>query len=246
MTGHAPHAARRYLFMEAFVPSLPRSFTTDRKILLVVGHYGSGKTNVAVNLALAYAAAGEKTALADIDIVNPYFRATDDVRELEEAGVLCVMPEFANTNLDIPSLPAALSSLCDGTVRAILDAGGDEDGAAALGGLRDRIAATGYEMLFVINACRPLTATPTEARELLREIEARCGLSATCVVDNTNLGDETDPSLLLSSEAYARETAALCGLPLAFRSVLHTVPFPDDGRLFRMRQMTKRAFDLRS
>ena len=69
----------------------------------------------------------------------------------------------------------------------------------------------------------------------LKEIEARCGLSATCVVDNTNLGDETDPSLLLSSEAYARETAALCGLPLAFRSVLHTVPFPDDGRLFRMR-----------
>ena len=97
----------------------------EKKITIVCGHYGSGKTNLAVNLALSLAKAGEKTVLVDLDIVNPYFRAADNRRELEENGVRCVLPQFANTNVDLPSLPPQIHSVFVGNEKVIFDVGGD-------------------------------------------------------------------------------------------------------------------------
>lgn len=220
-----------------FLPALT-VWRPRHRVIAVTGHYGAGKTNVAVNLALALRGSGD-VALCDIDIVNPYFRSADNRALLEEAGVRCFTPEFANSNLDIPSLPPQLASLCDGCITTILDVGGDDDGSAALGGLRETIARTGYEMLYVVSALRPLTADPADAADCLRAIEERCGLKATAVVDNTNLGPETTAEILAEHAGYADEVCRLTGLPLAFRSVLHTVA---DGvpAAFPMRDVTRR------
>jgi len=205
--------------------SLSGIFDSTKKIIVVAGHYGTGKTNVAVNLALAYAAMGERTVIADIDIVNPYFRTADAAAHLTAAGVECIIPEYAISNVDLPTLPPQLYSRCADAargedVRIILDVGGDDDGAAALGGLRGAIGEAGYDMLFVANAYRPLTAEPEDALACMRDIEARCGLRATYVVNNSNLGRETDEATVLDSLPYAKKLCELADLPLAFTSVM--------------------------
>jgi len=198
----------------------------SKKITVVAGHYGTGKTNVAVNLALESAASGKTTVIADIDIVNPYFRTADAVKRLENAGVICIVPEYANTNVDLPTLPPQLYSIVSDAargmdVRIILDVGGDDDGAAALGGLRASIEEAGYDMLFTINSYRPLTALPEDAVCVLRDIEARCGLRATHIVNNSNLGEETEAITLLDSLPYAEKVCEITGLPLLCHTALN-------------------------
>ena len=190
------------------------------KIITIVGHYGSGKSNIAVNLAVKYNELGLRTAVADIDIVNPYFRSADSMEMLRSRGIRCIAPEYANTNVDLPTLPAELYGACADIASGrddtyiLLDVGGDDDGAAALGGLRESLMHGGYEMLFVINAYRPLTAEPEEAVAVLRDIEARCSLKATGIINNSNLGDETTADIVLDSLPYAEKVCGLSGLPL--------------------------------
>ncbi len=240
--------------MPNFIPTLPENFNKDRKkVIVVCGHYGSGKTNVAVNLALAYSRdTSFATALADVDIVNPYFRAADSTDLLTSHGVRCIMPEFANTNVDIPSLPPQLKgALLDvrrgDDLRVILDVGGDDDGASAIGGLSHEIGDVEYEMLFCANACRPLTLTAEEAIETMRDIEVRCGLKATAIVNNTNLGVETTAELICESGDYAKRLCELSGLPLAFTSAMHTFDGQldgVDGDVFYMRNATKQIYSI--
>jgi hypothetical protein len=122
---------------------------TKNRIKIICGHYGCGKTNVCVNLALLYKNKfpSANVALADVDTVNPYFRAADAVQQLEREGIHTIIPEFANTNVDIPSLPAELYSLFSPASNTIsfIDVGGD-DGAAAIGMYSDLIRECGYEI----------------------------------------------------------------------------------------------------
>ena len=118
------------------------TYTPKERIVIVTGHFGSGKTNVAVNLAARLAKAGKKVAIADLDIVNPYFRTADDTELLSELGVRCIIPEFANSNVDIPSIPSEINAVFEGTAQddvCILDVGGDDSGAVALGMFAERI-----------------------------------------------------------------------------------------------------------
>ena len=133
-----------------------------KRVTLFAGHYGSGKTNIAVNYALYLRSLGERVAVADLDIVNPYFRTKDSAAELEAAGIRLVSPQFANSNVDLPALPAEAYGLVeDRSSRAILDVGGDDRGAYALGRYTPFILEEGdYQMAFVANPCRPLTRTP--------------------------------------------------------------------------------------
>ena len=187
-----------------------------KRLTLFAGHYGSGKTNIAVNYALHLAREGKKVCIADLDIVNPYFRTKDSARELEEAGVDLVSPQFANSNVDLPALPAESYRLVhDRTAYGIMDIGGDDRGAYALGRFTPFIKEENdYRMVFVANRCRPLTRTPEEALEVMREIEAACGLSFTCIVNNSNLGPETTPEDVSGSLDYIAKLCALSGLPL--------------------------------
>lgn len=187
-----------------------------KRVTVFTGHYGSGKTSLAVNWALRLSESGRAVTVADLDIVNPYFRTTDRRRELEARGIRLIASPFANSNLDLPALPAELyAAVEDRDGYAVLDVGGDDRGAVALGRYVPFIQAEGdYEMLFVVNFCRPLTRTAFDALGVLREVEAACGLPATALVNNSNLGRETSADTILSTLERMRELSSLANLPV--------------------------------
>lgn len=192
-----------------------------KRLTLFAGHYGSGKTNIAVNYALKLAGEGKPVSIADLDIVNPYFRTADSAKVLEEAGVRLISPQFANSNVDLPALPAeAYRLITDKQSYGIMDIGGDDRGAYALGRYVPSILEeNNYRMVFVANCYRPLTRTPEEAMEVMREIEAACSLRFTDIVNNSNLGSETDADTVLQSLDYIGKLSEISGLPV----FMHTV-----------------------
>ena len=187
-----------------------------KRLTLFAGHYGSGKTNIAVNYALHLAGEGKQVCIADLDIVNPYFRTKDSAAVLEKAGVTLISPQFANTNVDLPALPAeAYRLVADKRVYGIMDIGGDDRGAYALGRYVPGILEeNNYRMAFVANCYRPLTRTPEEALEVMGEIEQACGLKFTDIINNSNLGPETTAETVLDSRAYMEKLSELSGLPI--------------------------------
>ncbi len=192
-----------------------------KRITLLAGHYGSGKTNIAVNLALTLQKEQGGVTIADLDIVNPYFRTVDSRRELEAAGIELISSEYAGTNLDAPALPAAMYALTDDRGRiAIIDVGGDDRGALALGRIAPAIREEGnYEMLLVINCYRPLTRDVDSTLEVIREIETACGIPFTGIANNSNLGEETDAETVLASREYAEDISRATGLPIRMTTV---------------------------
>ena len=188
----------------------------NKRVLLLCGHYGSGKTNIAVNLAQQIKREYPTVTLADLDIVNPYFRSKDSAEDLEAAGIRLICSNYANSNVDIPALPPDLYALTDDRrMRAIIDVGGDDRGALVLGRLAPAILAENdYEMLMVINCYRPLTRDAASTVEVMREIEAAGGIRFTALVNNSNLGVETTAEDVLASMRYAEEVAAMSDLPV--------------------------------
>lgn len=192
-----------------------------KRITIISGHYGSGKTNIAVNLALDLKSQTENVALADIDIVNPYFRSKDSEEMLKKAGIRLICSEYANSNVDIPALPQDMYSVTDDkSLFSILDVGGDERGALALGRIAPKIREENdFDMLYVVNKFRPLTKDANSAIEIMREIEAACGLEFTGIINNSNLGAETKIEDVLSSSQYANEISRLTNLPIVRTTV---------------------------
>ena len=192
-----------------------------KRINIICGHYGSGKTNLALNLAMDLKRGGAGVVLVDLDIVNPYFRSADYTDLMEKNGIKVISPSTAGTTVDAPALTGEILSVFDKTGDSIIiDVGGDDAGAYALGRFSNRIAAQGeYEMLYVINKYRKLISTPQEAVELLREVESAGSLRATGIVNNSHLCDLTSAQDILSSVPYAEQTAALAGLPLVMTAV---------------------------
>lgn len=188
----------------------------NKRLTLFAGHYGSGKTNIAVNYALELAKKGKQVCIADLDIVNPYFRTADSAKELSDAGVTLIAPQFANTNVDLPSLPSeAYRLIADKSIYGIMDIGGDDRGAYALGRYAPSILEeNNYRMVYVANCCRPLTATPEDALEVMREIEIACSMKFTHLINNANLGNETNPETVLGSVEFINKLSVLSGLPV--------------------------------
>ena len=192
-----------------------------KRITIISGHYGSGKTNIAVNLAFDLKSQAENVALADIDIVNPYFRSKDSEEMLKKAGIRLICSEYANSNVDIPALPQDMYSVTDDkSLFSILDVGGDERGALALGRISPKIREENdFDMLYVVNKFRPLTKDADSAIEVMREIETACGLKFTGIINNSNLGPETKIEDVLSSLEYANEISRLTNLPIVWTTV---------------------------
>lgn len=192
-----------------------------KRITMLCGHYGSGKTNVAVNLAFDLKKQVERVALADLDIVNPYFRAKDSRQQLEAAGIRLICSEYANSNVDIPALPPDMYTLTDDKgLHAVLDIGGDDRGALALGRISPAILAErDYDMLMVINCYRPLTPDAESVLEVMREIETAGKIRFTGLINNSNLGEETTEQDLLDSLPFADEVSRLSGLPIVLTTV---------------------------
>ena len=198
-----------------------------KRVTIFAGHYGSGKTNIALNYARMLKRAGETVAIADLDIVNPYFRTKDSAADLAAEGIDLVVSDFANSNVDFPAMPKEIYALVappevgaecrTPRAKVVIDVGGDDRGALALGRYVPDIKAEGdYEMLAVVNAARPLTQTAADTVEVLREIETACALPFTGIVNNTNLGPQTTAGTVLASRSYADEVATLMGVPVRF------------------------------
>ena len=196
-----------------------------KRLTLFAGHYGSGKTNIAVNYAFKLANEGKSVCIADLDIVNPYFRTKDSEAELEAMGIKLVSPRFANTNVDLPALPAESYRLVqDRAVYGIMDIGGDDRGAYALGRYVGAIKAENdYRMAFVVNCYRPLTTTVEDAIAIMKEIEAACGLQFNCIVNNSNLGPETTAETVRASQDFVERLCKATGLTLWMTTAEKTV-----------------------
>ena len=192
-----------------------------KRITLLSGHYGSGKTNIAVNMALDLKKQYDKVAVADLDIVNPYFRTKDSMEDFKQNGIRLIVSEYANSNLDIPALPDDMYAITDDRqLKTIIDVGGDDRGALALGRIAPQIIKENdYDMLMVINRFRPLTPDAESTLEVMREIELAGGIKFTGLINNSNLGAQTEKEDVLSSVKYANEVSAFSGLPVVLTTV---------------------------
>ena len=187
---------------------------TDSRFVVLVGNYGSGKTELALNLALA-SAQQMTTPLVDLDIVNPYFRSGEKADVMKAAGVRVLMPTFAMSTVDIPALPAEIQSVFEQpSQRVIFDVGGDDTGAAALGRYAPsfRRYREDTTVCLVINAMRPLTQTAEDVVDLAQRIAARGRMNIDVIINNTNLADQTEPEMLAAGHQVAVEAAKLLGV----------------------------------
>lgn len=196
-----------------------------KRVSLFLGHYGSGKTNLALNYALQLRKRGLEVSIADLDIVNPYFRTKDSEKELAKAGIGLISLPFAGSNVDLPSLPSEAYGLVQLKNRyAVLDIGGDDRGAYALGRFTPYILEENdYDMFFVLNLYRPLTRNASDAFEVMREIEQAAGIKFTAIINNSNLGSETTAGDVERSFDQAQKLSGLSSLPIAFTSVLKDI-----------------------
>jgi len=197
-----------------------------KRITLFAGHYGSGKTSIAVSYAKFLRKQGLKTAIIDLDIVNPYFRTKDSENELKEYGIEIISSAYANTNLDAPALPKEIYQvIADKSLYLVIDVGGDDRGAVALGRFAPDIKEDEFEMLFVANFYRPLTTTAQEAFEVMQEIELAGHIPFTGIVNNSNLGNETTVEAVKSKLSEAEKLAKISGLPISMVTTTENISF---------------------
>ena len=192
-----------------------------KRVTLFSGHYGSGKTNVALNYAIYLKEKGEDVEIYDMDIVNPYFRTLDGKDMLDKHGIPLVVSDYANTNVEVPAMNSgAYRMIHDKSKLAVVDVGGDDRGALALGRFEKALKEEGnFDMLLVINKYRFETQNAQDTLEIMREIEYACGIPFTGIVNDSNLGKETTAKTVLNSLDFANEVSKLTGLPIKFTCV---------------------------
>ena len=215
-----------------YIPEELKNRMDRSKLVLVTGHYGSGKTEFAVNLALAYADSGRKMSIIDIDIVNPYFRSREKKNLFEEKGIRVISSAQKLQNADIPALPGDIyAAFDDPDLFAIFDVGGDPVGARVLGRYSEMIMNVPYELLVVVNANRPQTRTPEAAAMYIRAIEDSSKVKATGIIDNTHLCGETTEEELAEGRELSAKVSELTGLPIVCHTAVRRLvseDCPDD------------------
>lgn len=216
-----------------------------KKVTVITGHYGSGKTNVSVNLALALANEGKKVSVVDLDIVNPYFRTADFKDLFDEKGIELIASIYANTNLDIPAITFDIERLTKDDGYLIIDVGGDDDGAMALGRYKnifDNLKLTNdIDMLYVINYYRFLTKDVSDTLELMQGIEYASRFKHTGIINNSNLGQETTVNTVKASFDYAKEVSKKANLPIVFTT--SPEPFDCDEKIVVNKRFVKAIWE---
>ena len=185
------------------------------RVTIITGHYGTGKTEFAVNLALALASDGEQVMVADLDVVNPYFRSRERRATLEEAGITLISSSQSCANADVPSLPAEVFTILQNQdLRGVMDIGGDPVGARVLARFQPQIVAQDYQLVYVLNANRPEVREVEDAISYMRAIEATTGLTCTGIVNNTHLCGETTADDVRKGAALAQAVSQETGIPI--------------------------------
>ena len=190
-----------------------------RRIKVLVGHYGSGKTELAVNMALALAERSP-AMLIDLDIVNPFFRSAEVKPLLLEHGVEVVYPAFALSGVDIPILPAEVERAFTTDAWCVFDVGGDDDGAVALGRYHAQFSACPADVFFAVNPFRPRTARVEQVLSLMENIQRRARVPITGLAVNANLGAETGAAEILAGREFIERVSQESGIPVAFEAGL--------------------------
>ena len=185
------------------------------RVSIITGHYGTGKTEFAVNLALALASEGNQVMVADLDVVNPYFRSRERRAMLEEAGIQLISSSQACANADVPSLPAEVFTILQNQeLHGVLDIGGDPIGARVLARFKPQLTGQDFDLLFVLNANRPEVREVENAISYLRAIEATTGLTCTGIVNNTHLCGETTEEEIRKGAELAHAVSQETGIPV--------------------------------
>lgn len=196
----------------------------NKRINVIVGHYGSGKTEFAVNFAINLKKKYKKVYIVDLDIVNPYFRTNDVKKQLKELGIDVIASEFASSNVDVPALPSEIFRVfCDTDAACVFDVGGDDDGAVALGRYKQYFEKENYNMFFVINTFRPLSATADDIINLLYDIEATSRLKVSGLVNNSNVAHLTTESDVLKGQRIIGLVSERIGIDIVYTSGLEDV-----------------------
>ena len=193
--------------------------------IVICGGYGSGKSEVSVNLAMMLARTDTRPVLiADLDIINPYFRSREAVKELANIGVQSLLPPGDQVYADLPIvIPQIKGAIEDHEGKLILDVGGDDQGARVLSSLADAFAPGSYELLLVLNGNRPFTADVAGARKMMNEIEAASRLKFTGIIANTHLIEHTTVETVMDGLKLARDVSKATRLPVAFVSATRNV-----------------------
>lgn len=193
-------------------------------VVIIVGNYGSGKTEIAINLAVHEKRNGKDVKLADLDLVNPYFRTREARKQLRAIGIDVILPPDQYMTADLPILSPRVAALIRQQHHlAILDAGGDDVGATVLASLAEPLKGRPVKMLQVINPFRPYTDTVAGCRKICREIESASKIKMNGIVGNANLMDDTQPAHIYEGYDFVKKISQESGLPLEFITVEETV-----------------------
>ena len=224
-------------------------FYLDHRLTIIIGAYGSGKSEIAVNMSLAQRKVlpDRKLLIADLDIVNPFYRSSDCASVLEEAGVRLVTPMYAGSNVDAPVLPPDMYVIFDDeSYQGIFDIGGEDMGALVLGSLKKRIENTDAVIYMAVNSLRPFTSDAEQIAIMTNELAAAAGFKINGYLNNTNLLEETTAEMLAEGEKKILEASAVTGIPLIANCVMEGVEIPEGtlvtGELFRMNRKIRYAY----
>ena len=224
-------------------------FYLDHRLTIIIGAYGSGKSEIAVNMALAQRKAmpDKKLLIADLDIVNPFYRSSDCGAVLEEAGVRLITPLYAGSNVDAPVLtPEMYVIFDDESYQGIFDIGGEDMGAIVLGSIKKRIENTDTAIYMAVNTLRPFTSDAEQIAIMTNELSAAAGFKIDGYLNNTNLLEETTADILAEGEKKILEASKITGIPLIANCVMGNVDVPDGllktGELFKMERKIHYAY----
>ncbi|MDF2790415.1 MAG: hypothetical protein K0S80_3516 [Neobacillus sp.] len=202
-----------------------------KRITILTGHFGSGKTEIAINLALNEKKLHNKIAINDLDIINPYFRSRDISNIFEQQDIELIAPATRLATSDLPIVSGEIYRvLHDYRYRVIIDAGGDKDGARALGQYYHEWKELKPELLFVLNANRPYVSTLEGARHTIEQIEKATRLRVTGILNNSNIGSETTMDDILNGYELSSKLSNLLSIPLLYTTI--SVDLKDEANCF--------------
>ena len=205
-------------------------FYENHRLSIVIGAYGSGKSEIAVNMSLAQRKAfpDRRLLIADLDIINPFYRSSDCAPALEKAGIRVISPLYAGSNVDAPVIPADIFAVFDDeSYTGVFDIGGEDMGATVLGSIRKRIENADTQILMAVNTLRPFTSDPAQIAEMTAILSEAAGFKIDGYLHNTNLLDETTPELIAEGERIMDETSKITGVPVVATCFMEGLQIPE-------------------